>query len=219
MVAARQRRDADQRNGQVVGPLRSQQVDVPKRKLAVPTVPTKFPKPKIATHTKDTQAPKPRRLPAKGNALGVRRSKLAPADSLVDAPSIGPKTAARFDKIGIHTVADFLAGSPSEMAAALKTGWISADKLRQWQLQARLVCDIPSLCGYKSQLLVGVECLDAAMLANASADRLSRQILHFAKTSEGKRILRSSKVPVRDDIQVWIDDAKTISSESPVRAA
>lgn len=143
-------------------------------------------------------APQPERSPS---------ASLAPTDDLVDAPSIGPKTAKRFAKIGITTVAQFLDASPEEMAEQLDTRWINEELLVDWQDQARLVCDVPSLCGYKAQLLVGVECRDAASLASERAKPLHKKIKAFAQTSEGKRALRSSRVPSKEDIAQWIDDA------------
>lgn len=128
-------------------------------------------------------------------------------DDLVDAPSIGPKTAKRFASIGITTVEEFLAGDPAEMASQLNTRWITTEKLVDWQDQAQLVCDVANLCGYKSQLLVGVNCRDAEQLASSETLSLHRSLKAFSKTSAGRRALRNSKLPSCDDVAMWIRDA------------
>ncbi|MEM7478254.1 MAG: DUF4332 domain-containing protein [Planctomycetota bacterium] len=135
-------------------------------------------------------------------------------DDLVDAPSIGPKTVKRFQKIGIHTVAEFLNGSPNEMAKQLNTRWITPETLVEWQDQARLVCDVPALCGYKAQLLVAVGCRDQKSLAASNAFDLAKAIEQYCQTLEGKRILRRSKLPSKDDIAGWITSASHPSAKA-----
>ena len=132
---------------------------------------------------------------------------LAMTDDLVDAPSIGPKTAKRFAAIGITTVQQFVSASAPSMASRLNTRWIKTETIQDWQDQARLVASVPGLCGYKAQLLVGVECRDRAALAAQSASRLHVQIAQFAATKAGKRALRSSRVPTEEDVRGWISSA------------
>lgn len=136
-----------------------------------------------------------------------RAASLSLTDNLVDAPSIGPKTARRFAAIGITTVEQFLAATPEHMASRLDTRWITAEKLRDWQDQARLVCDVPGLCGYKSQLLVGIECRNAQQLASSDATSLHDKLKQFCNTSAGKQALRSSKLPSQGEVAEWIRDA------------
>lgn len=128
---------------------------------------------------------------------------------LVDAPSIGPKTARRFGKIGITTIRQFVSAECQTLADQLATHWISLDMLRDWQDQAKLVCDVPALCGYKAQLLVAVGCRSRSQLRRANAYDLGEQIASFCATSEGRRILRSSSLPNKDDIAEWISSATT----------
>ncbi|QDT12641.1 DUF4332 domain-containing protein [Planctomycetes bacterium K23_9] len=146
-----------------------------------------------------------------------RKPTLCLADDLVDAPSIGPRTAKRFAVIGIHTVAQFLAESPEQMATDLDTRWTTADRIRDWQAQAMLVCEVASLCGYKSQLLVAVGCRTATTLSQQHPDELHNLISDFAKTTDGDRILRGSKVPQADDVRQWISDAS--DAKSPRKSA
>ena len=126
---------------------------------------------------------------------------------LVDAPSIGPKTAKRFTEIGIHTIDDFLSADANEMAQELNTSWIKPELIEDWQDQAQLVCDVPALCGYKAQLLVAVNCRTAEDLADAPVDELHQAIEEFVRTKEAERILRSTPVPGVEEIEKWIKSA------------
>ncbi len=134
---------------------------------------------------------------------------------LVDAPSVGPKTAKRFRKIGIDTVRQFLNAEPEELEEQLNARWITIELLLQWQDQARLVCQVPDLCDYKSQLLVAVGCRNQAALATEDAFDLAKRIEQFSQTLAGKRILRRNRVPSQDDIAEWI----TCASQAHSRVA
>lgn len=137
---------------------------------------------------------------------------LAPSDSLIDAPSIGPKTARRFEAIGIVTIGQFLAGSVEEMAAELSTYWITPATLSQWQSQASLMCQIPGLrCG-DAQLLVGAGYIDAAGVAACESKQLFRQVSEFAGTSSGRRYLRGASAPGPAEIAEWIAAASGVNS-------
>ncbi len=153
--------------------------------------------------------PQPAARPIEPTATRIRRRpSLSSSDNLVDAPSIGPKTAKRFAAIGINTVEQFLAANPDAMESALNTSWITTQKLIDWQAQARLVCRIPSLCGYKSQLLVGIGCNTPEKLAGKTTAGLHKELVRFAETAAGKRILRSSKTPGINDVKKWITEAR-----------
>lgn len=127
---------------------------------------------------------------------------------LVDAPSIGPKTARRFAKIGIHTIGEFLDASADHMHTQLDTSWITESLLTEWQDQAQLVCDLPLLCGYKAQLLVAADCRATAVLASSELDDLHVRIREVCHSIDGQRILRSAKPPTKPDIAAWIDAAR-----------
>ena len=59
--------------------------------------------------------------------------------SVVDAPSIGPKTAGRLHVIGVKTVGDLLQLSADDAAKQIKASHINAQVIRDWQAQALLV--------------------------------------------------------------------------------
>jgi Domain of unknown function (DUF4332) len=133
---------------------------------------------------------------------------------IVDAPSIGPKTAVRFHEIGIKTIGQFLDADPDWMAIELKTGWIKPDLLQRWQEQAELVCDVPALCGYKAQLLVAVGIRNADELQAANVATLYPNIVQFCASKEAERFLRSAPVPDRNEVQRWINSARSPSVQA-----
>lgn len=128
--------------------------------------------------------------------------------NLVEAPSIGPKTAQRFADIGINTIGQFLSANPTVMSIRLATRWITRELLIDWQDQAGLVCDCPALCGYKAQLLVAVDCRSASQLAEFSLADLSDRLHRFYETQAAERILRSSLPPTESEIATWIHSAR-----------
>lgn len=133
---------------------------------------------------------------------------------LVEAPSIGPKTAKRFENIGIRTIRQFVSINAEELVERLATRWITVDLIRDWQDQARLVCEVPVLSGYRAQLLVAVGCRTSWQLRTSSTAALFAQLEPFCNTAEGEQILRSARVPTAEDVEAWIDSAKQFARRS-----
>lgn len=145
-------------------------------------------------------------LPESSGKLSTRL-RLKRVDPLVDAPSIGPKTAARFADIGVHRVGEFLDEAADSLSVRLDTRWITARMVSDWQSQAKLMCEIPGLLARDTQLLVGAGYRTAAQVRGAIADTLYRAILRFADTTEGKRAIRNSNVPDLSTVKAWISSA------------
>lgn len=129
---------------------------------------------------------------------------LARSSPVVDAPSIGPKTAGRFEKIGVVTVDDLLNVDPDEAAAKIAKRHISADVIRQWQAQASLVCRVPEIRGHDAQILVACGIDEPEALAGSEPKALLADVLPFCRSSAGKRIIRSGKAPDLAEVTAWI---------------
>lgn len=124
---------------------------------------------------------------------------------VVDAPSIGPKTAERLKHIGIQTVENLVDAVADDASDQLDQRWISVDIFSKWQQQATLMCRIPGLRGHDAQLLVEVGITRPEGLQTADANDLLARLTSLASTSEGKRIIRDGQAPTAREINHWIE--------------
>ncbi|MCA9084103.1 MAG: DUF4332 domain-containing protein [Planctomycetaceae bacterium] len=131
---------------------------------------------------------------------------------VVNAPSIGPKTARRLNQIGIRTVQDLLEFSVTDAVDQLQQRWITTDVFESWQKQSLLMCSVPGLRGHDAQLLVGVEITTADAVRNCHPAELHAKVLAFSETPDGKSILRSSEPPDEEEIHRWITFASHASA-------
>ena len=129
---------------------------------------------------------------------------LEPDDPVVDAPSIGPKTAERFHAIGVKTISELLDVDSASAAQQIGYRRINADLIRDWQLQTTLVCRIPNLRGHDAQILVACDVTTVEALAEMEVDTLLGQVTEFLTTSEGKRVLRNAKSPDLEEVSNWV---------------
>lgn len=136
-------------------------------------------------------------------ARSAKRPSLRSDDPLVDAPSIGPKTAKRFKAIAVHTVADFLGQSPEDLAKKLATRWMSARTIADWQAQAELMCNMPRMLARDVQLLVGAGYDTVEKISATNVNTIQASINKFAGTSSGRRYLRGADVPTAERIGQW----------------
>jgi predicted flap endonuclease-1-like 5' DNA nuclease len=132
---------------------------------------------------------------------------LSSSDDVVAAPSIGPKMAERLKALGVNTVADLLAADAETVAGCLDVRGVKTETVRDWQDQAKLVCDVPGLRGTHAQLLVGAGLRDLFAVADADPATLLVAILRFAQTRDGERVLRSGEPPDLEKITTWVQNA------------
>jgi predicted flap endonuclease-1-like 5' DNA nuclease len=168
--------------------------------------PPAIPRPATFADPSGPRAIPPRSHPQAGAEEGKKY--LFASDDLEAAPSIGPKIAERFTAIGIHTVGEFLAQAPEELAELLDDPHFDAETLTDWQDQAQLVIDVPGLRGTHAQLLVGAGYRTAQAVADADPIALSARVLKFVTTSAGKRVLREGRPPDIEKIKSWVDVAR-----------
>jgi len=128
---------------------------------------------------------------------------------IVDAPSIGPKTARLLNRAGVQTVVHLLQRDPSELAENIADRAITAEVITGWQQQSRLMCEIPELRGHDAQLLVGCGFPSVDSLATSAPGEAFDAIAMLAKSKAGQRMLRSSTAPEREEIAAWVEFAKS----------
>lgn len=129
---------------------------------------------------------------------------LEPEDPIVDAPSIGPKTAEKLNAVDVFTVSQLLAADPVRLAERLNDKRITSEGIQQWQLQAELVCCIPNLRGHDAQILVGCGVEDPITLASMDASSFLPKVTRFVESKEGQRAIRNAKKPDLAEVTAWI---------------
>ena len=145
-------------------------------------------------------------------ATASRRFYLTPDDSVVDGPSIGPKTAERLHPHGIMTVRDLLNAEPAALSVLVNARHITSETIAGWQDQARLMCTVPGLRGTHAQLLVGAGYNSGDAIADAEPDKLCADVLAFAATTAGQRLLRNGEPPDIEKIKGWLEAARSMQA-------
>ena len=169
----------------------------------------------VKQQQQQTQAP--RELP-EGAPL-AKREKTLPKFTLnegapvVQAPSIGPKTAKRLEAVGVKTIADLLALNADEGEQQIDARHISAKVIRDWQAQALLACTVPGMKSREAQALVACGVHDAQTLADSDATQLCEGVAHWGLSDEGQRAWGNAPAPTGDDVATWIERAKRAIQE------
>ncbi len=178
----------------------------PPEAAALARSPTSTPEPK----REPEEALSVRTPPKRADAAATHRAKpnLAVGDPVEAAPSIGPKTAARLDAVGVRTVGELLAADPEATANRLAVRHIRAQDLRDWQDQARLVMAVPRLRGHDAQILVGANIRSAEALATAPAADVLNAALQFLGTKKGAWVRRGNTEPDREEVDAWVASAR-----------
>jgi hypothetical protein len=139
---------------------------------------------------------------------GVLQFFLELGSPIVDAPTIGSKTAERLEEAGIYTVQDLLDFDANDLADQLDHRRMKADTIRQWQSEATLVCRVPQLRGHDAQILVACELTDVDTLADMDPNALWGTVQPLVASKKGQRIIRNGKTPDLDEIHQWIQWAQ-----------
>lgn len=154
--------------------------------------------------------PAPAAIAPAAKAPAAPHIRLSREALVVDAPSIGPKTAGRLSVIGVRTVGDLLSLTPEDAAQRIKASHINAGIIKDWQAQARLACSVPDINGTSAQILVGAGVYSVDDLATTDLDSLMDAIELFASSNEGERLLRDGAPPPRERVKGWIEAALII---------
>lgn len=129
---------------------------------------------------------------------------LGQSNSVVDAPSIGARTAERLEAIGIKTVADLLKADSDTVSQQLEVKRFTPKVVTEWQQQTELACRVPQLRGHDAQILVALGITDVEGLAGSDPQQLWELVEPFVETKEGKRIIRNGKTPDLEEVREWV---------------
>jgi hypothetical protein len=129
-----------------------------------------------------------------------------------DGPAIGAKTVKRLRALGIATVRDLLKADPAALVVQLNARNVAAQTIGEWQDQALIMCAVPGLRATHAQLLVGAGYRSAEAIADAEAEKLCADVLAFATTPGGQRVLRNGDVPDIERIKGWREDARRMQA-------
>ena len=157
-----------------------------------------------------TPAPAPAPEPeiAEVDSAPRRLAAITRDDPVVDAPSIGRKTAKQLARAGITTIGDLLDCDPDMVELELNVRHITSEAIRTWQYQTQLMMDVPGLRVHDAQLLVGAGITTREELANASARTIFELATEFLSTPEGEWVLRDDQVLHEDEVEEWIGMAQ-----------
>jgi hypothetical protein len=136
------------------------------------------------------------------------QTRLALEAAVVDAPSIGPKTAKRLNDVGVDTIGDFLQAHPIALAARLDAPHLTAEVLTEWQHQTHLMLRLPVLRAMHAQVLTGAGYRTVDAIADVEADQLAADVLRFATSAAGQRLLRTGGAPDLELIRSWAEQAR-----------
>ena len=138
----------------------------------------------------------------------VRSSGLTRESPVVDAPSIGPKTAARLEEVDIYSIGDLLDCDIEETAFLLDVHYIDSETIRDWQDQTRLMMEVPGLRVHDVQIMVGAGIRTKKELAEAPARTLFLLATEFLGTPEGERVRRGDDLFMEEEVEEWIERAR-----------
>jgi len=139
----------------------------------------------------------------------ARRSRITRESPVVEAPSIGKKTAKRLSRAGITTVGDLLDCDTEETVFLVDVAYIDIDTLNDWKDQTILMMEVPGLRVHDAQILVGAGIRNRKELAEAPARTLFMLASEFLQTPQGDRVIRDDDYLAEEEVEQWIDMAKT----------
>ncbi len=182
------------------------------------------PKPEKVVVTKTPAAPVPKPAPEptpvlakakpgepanSAEPMAENRARLTRKSPVVDAPSIGPKTAARLAKVNVITIGDLMDADTEALVEELSVRYIKIETVQDWKDQTGLMLDMPALRVLDAQILVGAGIRNSKDLAKASARKVLTAATSFLDTPSGSRVLWGGEAKVEEnEVKSWIEMAR-----------
>jgi len=118
--------------------------------------------------------------------------------NVADVLSLGPRTAGRLMRLGIRTVAQLLAAKPQAVAGRLRDDRFTAEIVADWQREAQLLLEVPTLAGNVARLLAAAGYASAQRVARATPTELLAALDQLA----------TSPRPSVPEVNSWIQCAQ-----------
>ena len=131
---------------------------------------------------------------------------------IADMPFLDAAIAERLRAAGIGTIDTFLRVDPEALVTRLTGAAVSADTVSAWQSQIRLMQTIPGVTARQAELLCGSGYRSAAAISNTDPEKFCADLLAFATTDEGHRVLRDGAPPDSAVLRNWITAARAIKA-------
>jgi hypothetical protein len=160
--------------------------------------------PSAAVPAREARESVPAAAPRRSRRAGEQ---LTLDDDIADGPT-GGKLAKRLRGLGLNTVRDLLKADAEMLAAMLDAKQVTAQTVGSWQDQALLMCGVPGLKAAHAQLLEGAGYRSAEAIADADAEKLCADLIAFATTPAGQRVLKNGEVPDIERIKAWLEAAR-----------
>ncbi len=185
----------------------------------VPRGRVELPAPRARVHQTDVETAEfvPQRLEqgkpsprARNN--GQARFYLAPSDLVGDAPSIGPQTASKLERLGVTTVADLRSLRAETAAAQLGDSRIHPETIRQWQAQATLMCRIPRVRAADARALVHCGVTTIERLAQSDPRSLRKTVAKTVRAIARDATDDNDQSPDLATVTSWVAWAKTTTA-------
>ncbi len=119
-----------------------------------------------------------------------------------DVLGLGPRTAGQLATVGIRTVSELLAASADVAARRLRSPVISASALSAWQIEARLILELPNFPAEAARFLAAAGVPSAQRIRQLTPTEILALLETAQKKSDGW--LATTSLPTVSTVSDWI---------------
>ncbi|MCH8839652.1 MAG: DUF4332 domain-containing protein [Planctomycetes bacterium] len=124
--------------------------------------------------------------------------------NVADVLSLGPRTAGRLLRLGVHSVSQLLAAKPQAVAERLGDSRFNAETVADWQREARLLIEAPDLPTEAARLLAVAGFSSARRVARATPTELLAAVEQLADDPERASWVSQQPRPSVKEVNTWI---------------